>query len=159
MKSKIYIETSVISYLTARPGRDVVALGRQEVTRHWWETQRQRFSLLVSPVVIEEARQGDAGLARSRMDALAGIPSVQVSKEAREIAAALLKDKALPAKAAVDALHIAIAGVSEAQYLLTWNFRHIANAQMRIKIDSVLKRFGINPPLLCTPDQLSGEDS
>ena len=159
MKPKVYIETSVVSYLTARPSRDVVALGRQEVTRHWWETRRQGFSLVISPLVIEEAQQGDAGHARARLEALAGIPSAAVSREARAIASALLKEGALPAKAALDALHIAIAGVHETQYLLTWNFRHIANAQMRLKIETTLRRFDINPPLLCTPDQLLGEDS
>lgn len=114
---------------------------------------------MVSPLVIEEARQGDSGHARARLEALAGITSAAVSPEARTIASALLKEGALPAKAAVDALHIAIAGVYETQYLLTWNFRHIANAQMRLKIETTLRRFNINPPLLCTPDQLLGEDS
>lgn len=159
MKPGVYIETSVVSYLTARPSRDVVALGRQEVTRRWWETRREGFSLVVSPLVIEEAGQGDAGHAQARLEALAGIPSVDVSLEARAIAAALLKERALPAKAALDALHIAIAGLHETQYLLTWNFRHIANAQMRRQIEATLRRFDINPPLLCTPDQLLGEDA
>ncbi len=159
MKPIVYVETSFVSYLTARPSRDVVALGRQEVTRRWWETRRREFSLLISPVVLEEARQGDPDHAKARLLVLANLPVVDISPTARLIASALLKEKALPAKAAVDALHIAIAGASRRQFLLTWNFRHIANAQSRGKIEAILKRFDINPPLLCTPDQLLGEES
>ena len=158
MKPKIYIETSVISYLTSPPRRDVVALGRQEVTRRWWETRRGAFSLVVSPVVLQEAQQGDPGYALARMSAMTGIPVVDISDQARTIAAALIREKALPEKAAVDALHIAIAADAQSQFLLTWNFRHIANAQMRGKIEAILIRSGTRPPLLCTPDQLLGDE-
>ena len=157
MKPRVYIETGVISYLTSPPRRDVVALGRQEVTRRWWEARRSAFSLLVSPVVLEEARQGDPGYALARMNAMTGIPVVEISDQARTIAAALIREKALPQKAAVDALHIAIAADAQSQFLLTWNFRHIANAQMRSKIEAMLIRSGVRPPLLCTPDQLQGD--
>ncbi|MSQ73514.1 MAG: DNA-binding protein [Betaproteobacteria bacterium] len=159
MPHKVYIETSFISYLTAPPSRDVVALGRQEVTRHWWETQRQKYSLLISPVVLEEARQGHPEYSQARLKILTNIPVTDISPMARLIASAILKEKALPQNAAVDALHIAIAGASRVQFLLTWNFRHIANVRMRSKIEAILKRFDIEPPLLCTPDQLSGDDS
>ena len=158
MKPKVYIETSVISYLTSPPRRDVVALGRQEVTRRWWQTMRGRFTLAVSTVVLDEARRGDAGYSLARMNAMAGIPVLDISENARAIAGALLKEKALPANAAVDALHIAIAADCAAQYLLTWNFRHIANAQMRGKIEAILIRSSVRPPLLCTPDQLMGNE-
>ncbi len=158
MKPKIYIETSVISYLTSPPRRDVVALGRQEVTRRWWETRRGRFLLVVSPVVLQEAQQGDPGYALARMNAMISIPVVDISARARTIASALIEEKGLPEKAAVDALHIAIAADCQSQFLLTWNFRHIANAQMRGKIEAILMRVGVRPPFLCTPDQLLGDE-
>ena len=120
---------------------------------------RGRFTLVVSPVVLDEARRGDPGYSLARMNAMAGIPVLDISANARAIAGALLKEKALPANAAVDALHIAIAADCAAQYLLTWNFRHIANAQMRGKIEAILIRSGVRPPLLCTPDQLMGDES
>lgn len=97
----------------------MLALGRQEVTRRWWETKRGSFSLVVSPVVLQEAQQGDAGYALAQMNAMSGIPIVDISDRARTIAAALLKEKALPEKAAVDALHIAIAADAQSQFLLT----------------------------------------
>lgn len=159
MTHKVYVKTSFISYLTSPPSRDVVALGRQVVTRRWWETRRQTFALLILPVVLEEARQGDPEHVQARLQVLANIPVVDISPTARLIASVLLKKKALPAKAAVDALHIAIAAANRTQFLLTWNFRHIANAQMRGKIEAILRGFDIDPPLLCTPDQLLGDKS
>lgn len=120
---------------------------------------RTGFSLMVSPVVLDEARRGDPGYALARMSAMADIPVAKISENARMIAAALLKQKALPAITAIDALHSAIAADCAAQYLLTWNFRHIANAQMRGKIEATLIRSGVRPPFLCTPDQLMGDET
>ncbi len=156
MKSRVYLETSVISYLTAWPSRDLVKAAHQEITREWWST-RARFELYVSQVVIGEAAGGDAEAARLRLQSVAGIPVLAASPEAGLLAERLVAEGSLPAKAAVDALHIAIAVVNGIDYLLTWNCTHIANAAMRHKIDAVCRRSGYESVVLCTPEELMEE--
>jgi hypothetical protein len=107
----VYIETSIVSYLTARPSRDVVTLARQELTREWWNTRRHRHDLFTSDVVIGEAREGDDEAAQRRLQALRGLEELEVTSEAEDLATALLEEGPLPKKAAIDALHIAISAI------------------------------------------------
>lgn len=83
---------------------------------------------------------------------------VEITPEAEALAEALLQGAALPPKAAADALHIAIGATQGVSYLLTWNSAHIANAEKRPMVESVCRRFGYAPPILCTPDELMGEE-
>ena len=116
----VYIEISIVSYLTARPSRDVVTLARQELTREWWNSRRQRHDLFTSNVVVGEASEGDDEAARQRLDALQGIEELETTPEAEDLASALLEKGPLPKKAAVDALHIGISATEGIEYLLTW---------------------------------------
>ena len=156
MKLKVYIETTIPSYLTAWPSRDLIRAAQQQITREWWQT-RDRFDLLVSQLVIEESSGGDPEAAKERVEALAGVPELRISEEATVLAGRLIEGVPLPDKAAVDALHIAVAVVGGVDYLLTWNCKHIANAAMRHRIEAVCRSGGYEPPVICTPVELMEE--
>lgn len=158
MKPTVYIETTVPSYLTAWPSRDLVRAAHQQITREWW-AHRDAFDLYMSRLVVQECQAGDQQAAVDRLAALAGIPLLEQTPEAGELADALLRDVPLPQKAAADALHIATAAVHGMQYLLTWNCTHIANAALRPQIEAVCRAAGFEPPLICTPEELPPEES
>jgi predicted nucleic acid-binding protein len=154
VKAKVYIETTVISYLTARPNRDVVIAGHQKITRDWWRTCRQRFELVASQLVMREASAGDARAAQKRLESLATLTLLEVTEEAVTLAQELLTTGAVPEKATEDALHLAIAVANGVEYLLTWNCKHLANATMRTKIEDVCRSAGYEPVIICTPEEL-----
>ena len=156
MRSKVYLETTIPSYLTAWPSRDLVKAAHQQITREWWQT-RTRFDLYISQVVLREAGGGDVEAARLRLEVVEGIPVLALSPEASALAQQLLQHGPLPAKAAVDALHIGIAAVNGMDYLLTWNCTHIANAAIRYQIETLCRASGYVPPVLCTPEELMEE--
>lgn len=153
----VYIETSIVSYLTARPARDLIAAAWQNATSSWWTTQRLRFELYTSQLVVEEAEQGDHDAARRRLAALSELPHLAITDEVTELAIALLKAGALPNAATGDAMHVALASYHEVDYLLTWNCRHIDNAEMKPLIRSVCINNGYQYPEICTPLELMGD--
>ena len=158
MNKSVYIESSVINYLTARPSRDLVIAGHQAVTAEWWDRHRLRYDVYVSPLVVEEISAGDASAAEERLRAIADIPSLTIAAEAESLAFALLASNAVPANSIRDALHIAIAAVQGIDYLVTWNFRHINNASTRTMVANVVSNSGLVCPVLCSPEELMGED-
>ena len=149
-----YIETSVVSYLTARPSRDVVVAAYQEITREWWRDAADRFDLVASALVVAEAGAGDADAARTRLDVLETLTLLDATAEAEELARSLLDLGMVPRVAAEDATHIAIAVTNGVDFLVTWNFRHIANAAMRSGIEQACRRAGYSPPVICAPNEL-----
>lgn len=156
MKS-VYIETSILSYLTSRPSRDLLAAAHQQVTQEWWERCRPRFEIFVSPLVAQEAKRGDSDASQRRIAVLAGLPVLEIVEEAYELAAAFVAESALPTTAEDDATHIALATVHGMDYLLTWNCRHIDNAETKPVIRSVCATHGYACPEICTPEELMGE--
>ena len=155
VKPSVYVENSVISYLTAWPARNNVRVAaHQELTREWWNTRRGEFDLFASAVVIEEAQDGDAGAAATRLEVVAQLTLLEVTQEARDLAAILLQRTRLPSKATADALHIATATVHGMDYLITWNCKHIANAVIFRSIEAACRENGYEPPVLCTPEEL-----
>ncbi len=150
----MYVESSVVSYLAARPSRDVVVAGNQQVTRDWWETRRSEYELLVSDVVVAECAAGDPAAASERAVFLTELAVLETTEEAQELANALIASLALPKKAALDALHIGVAAANGMDFLLTWNCAHIANASMQPQIYAACIDFGLIPPTICTPLQL-----
>ena len=154
MKPTAYIETSVVSYLTARPSRDVVVAAYQQVTREWWRIASDRFDLVASALVLTEAGAGDAQAAKARLKTLETVTLVEATPDAENLAQRLIDNAAVPPQAADDAAHIAIAVTNGVDFLVTWNFRHIANAAMRIRIERVCKEAGYEPPVICTPNEL-----
>ena len=154
MAERVYIETTIISYLTAWPNRDVVIAGHQQVTHEWWDTRRHQYDLCVSQIVLTEAAGGDSQAAQERLVILQSMPVLETTTAALELAKELIRAGALPMKAAGDALHIAVAATHKVSYLLTWNCRHLANATMRPMIESVCTARGFKAPIIWTPDEL-----
>lgn len=157
MRPTVYVETTIVSYLTARLGRDLVTAAHQQITQEWWAKRRPQFELFVSQFVVQEASIGDAAMAQKRLDELQTIPLLNVNQDVGNLAQRLITDSALPKKAVVDALHIAVATVHGMDYLLTWNCKHIANAEMQSKVAAVCRESGFEPPVICTPEELLGE--
>jgi len=154
---RVYIETSVVSYLVARDSRDSTVLGRQNSTRAWWMSQKSYYELFVSEVVLEEAGRGNPSYASLRVEALDSLPVLAATPQALLLAERLVNLNAVPATAAEDAAHIAIAAVHSMDYLLTWNFRHINQASKRRAIEAVCVVEGFVCPVICSPDALMGE--
>ncbi len=152
MRPRLYLETTIASYLTARSSRDLVTAAHQQITREWWEARRQEFDLFISQMVLDEAEAGDEDAAARRLDMLAPLPLLDFPEEGADLAQALRVD--LPESAAADALHIAIAVINGMDYLLTWNCTHIANAALRSRIAAVCRRRGFEAPIICTPEEL-----
>ncbi|MEN6337128.1 MAG: type II toxin-antitoxin system VapC family toxin [Phycisphaerales bacterium] len=152
----VYLETSIVSYLTAQPARDVVAAARQRLTIEWWDSQRAFFSLVISPLVMAEASRGDSEAALRRLEILRRLPHVDVTPEAISLAKRIVADGAMPKNAADDALHIALAVVHRVDYLLTWNCRHIDNAQNKPRVRRLCHDAGYRFPEICTPEELMG---
>jgi hypothetical protein len=157
MKEIVYIETSFVSLLVSGASRDLTVAGNQQVTRDWWERRRGDFVCLTSQETLVEAARGDAKLAGLRLAALAGLPMVTTTDEAAAMAELFLGTGALPAAARVDALHLAVAALAEADYLLTWNCRHLANAQILRRLEREAAVRGWILPKVCTPLELMGD--
>ncbi len=128
----VYVESSVISYITARPSRDVVVSARQALSMEWWDSKRNQYEVYISELVIEEISSGNPSAAQKRLEIVKNIISLEVTLEAKELAGLLLSEGAVPENSPEDALHIGVAAAQGADYLLTWNFKHINNAYMDI---------------------------
>ena len=157
MNESVYIESSVISYLTARLNRDVVITARQTITENWWENHKSKYEIFISGLVVQEISKGDHEAAEKRLKAIAGIPLLGTSEEAVILAEELLSQGAVPPNSEEDALHISIAAASGINFLLTWNFRHINNAHTKTIITSVVEGRGFICPILCSPEELGAE--
>lgn len=154
MKPKVYVESSVISYLTARPSNDLIKAARQAITEAWWSENPGYFSVFVSELVEEEIAQGHPEAAARRMAITANIKNLSITEEARSIAEHLLSVQAVPARNEEDALHIGIAAANGIDFLLTWNFKHINNACTKAAIRRVIEELGYQCPELCSPEEL-----
>ena len=157
MPSRAYVETSVISYLAARPSRDLVTAARQQMTHEWWRRRRPHFEVYISQLVLDEAGVGDPTAAARRAEFVVGLPLLDITPAVVVFARRLLAVVGLPPQAAADALHIATAAAHGIEYLLTWNSAHIANAEYRPRVERACRAQGYEAPVLCTPDELMGE--
>lgn len=155
MKPRVYVETSVISYLTARPSRDPVNAARQLQAKALWDAQ-DRFDLVISPAVLDEALRGSPAQAALRHQVIALLPVLSLSNEASYLAQLLIERKALPSKALADAVHIAIATTHKISVVASFNFRHLAGVFARAKIELTLRQLGYHPPHIATPEEILG---
>ncbi len=153
MPPRVYLETSVVSYLAARPSRDVVVAGHQRTTLEWWRA-RNRFELVISQSVLDEAGAGDPELAQERLSLLRDLPILDVTESAVALAESLIETAIIPRIAAEDALHVSLAITHGVDYLVTWNCRHIANAVIRPRIERAARDAGLLPTIICTPEEL-----
>ena len=152
----VYIETSIVSCLTARPTNNLLVAAWQKGTVDWWDTQRPRFDLCTSDVTLEEPGRGDPKAAERRLEALSGVSVLPITEAVVGLSKALLQGRALRTKALDDALHIAVSAVHDVDYLLTWNFRHLDNAETKPIIRSVCATQGYTSAEICTPQELMG---
>ena len=156
MKPHVYLETSVISYLAARPNRDLIVAAHQQVTHEWWTSRRADFRLVTSRYVFEESSQGDPTAAQERLAYLQLCPALTDTPAVEALARKLVARGALPPKAFLDALHVAAAAVAGVEYLLTWNCKHIANVEILPLIESVCRSEKLSSPRISTPLELLG---
>jgi len=154
MKSRLYLETIIPSYLVARRSRDLRLAADQETTEEWWESRRQDFELFISQTVVREVSRGDANFAAARLDHLRGLPLLPRTATASALIAHLLADGIIPPAAEDDAVHIGLAAAHGMEYLLTWNCRHINNHHLRTRIERACGAFGLACPDICTPAEL-----
>jgi hypothetical protein len=157
IKPSVYIETTVVSYLTSRASADDILGGRQQATRQLWEDHSDNFEFIVSDIVITEIRQGDEIAAQRRIDALTGLTVLDLSPQASALALELITAGAVPPHSLPDAQHIAIAVVNGIEHLTSWNYKHIVNETKRQHIDQVCRAAGYQPTILCTPAELIEE--
>lgn len=153
----IYIETTVVSYLVANPSRDSILAAHQQLTRQWWQNQRQRYKCVTSEEVLREAALGDQEMIRRRAEALAGMTVFLVHDEARNLGREILAEKILPPAAASDALHAAVASLNQVNILLTWNCRHLANPRLLRRLREFMARRTLLLPEICTPIELGAQ--
>ena len=157
MKAKAYIETTVISYLAAQTSRDLIVAGHQESTHKWWRERRRDFDLFCSQLVVQEASAGDSRAAARRLRLLRGVPVLVATEAIGELARQLTRSGGIPREAPEDAVHVAFAVIHGMDYLVTWNCRHIANAEIRNNLSATCSMAGYQLPVICTPEELLGE--
>ena len=155
-RTSVYIETSIVSYLTARPTNDLLAAARKAITVDWWEKQKSRFNLYTSDLSVLEAGRGNPEAASRRLGVLSTIHKLEITSPVIALANALLEERALPAKAQDDAVHIVASSVHGMDYLMTWNCRHIDNAETKPIMRRICAVHGYTSPEICTPEELMG---
>lgn len=151
---RVYVETTIPSYLTAKPTDNLIAGARQLITQRWWESEGNRFQLFVSDIVYLECSQGDKDAATRRLAVIADLPTLAIDEEAIELGQALFDALDIPEKARDDALHIAVACRHKVDYLLSWNFKHIVNASTTRKLCHFINKTDYPLPQICTPEEL-----
>ncbi len=156
MKPLVYVETSVISYLAARPSKELISAARQSITHDWWDSNRFSYDICISALVEEEISEGNSEAVERRLSLVVTLPSAAISDIAISLAEKLIAGAAIPAGSEEDALHIGIAAAHAADYLLTWNFKHINNAEMKSKIIKIIEKEGFVCPQICSPEELGG---
>jgi hypothetical protein len=152
----VYLETTFISYLVARPSRDLLVAAHQQLTHEWWDTRRSGFECSVSQVVFEEASAGDPAEIQERLAIIAGLPTLPPTEAAELLTQAIMDAGIIPPRALPDAAHVAVSAVHGIDYLLTWNCKHLANAQIARRIARVCEKLGHRMPIICTPEELMG---
>ena len=154
----IYMETTVVGHLAGRIHRDPLVAARQQATRNWWRDEASKYTVLISQLVLDECSDGDPEAAAERLEVIKDLDLIDASDEVDALAGSLIVGHAVPASEPRDAFHIAISAVNGINYLLTWNFKHIANASLRGRIEQVCRDAGFDPPVICTPEELMGND-
>jgi predicted nucleic acid-binding protein len=156
MSPSVYVESTVVSYHASRKSRDLVVGARQLVTDRWWNSRLSGFAVYISQVVLEEIARGDSAAASRRLAAVEGFAVLRLTDEALALAQELLRRKAVPREYPEDAAHIAVASAHGMDYLVTWNFTHINNAERKHAIERIVTSHGLEPPVICSPEELMG---
>lgn len=156
MAKRVYLETTITSYLAAWPSRDLIQAAHQQITHDWWRHARHDYDLCISQIVLDEATSGDPDAAERRMRYLEGLRLLELTPHVIDLATAIMDSGLLPPRASRDAVHIAVTVVHNVEILLTWNCRHIANATIMKELGVVVADAGYELPVICTPEELLG---
>ena len=154
MKPSVYIETTIISYLTAKPSRDLIIAAHQQITTEWWTDVRPQVDCYISPFLIDEASRGDATYAQKRLDEIVDFTVLEVNEEIENLAQQYFAALQIPEKAKIDAFHLAVAAWHKMDYLLSWNCKHIASGRVQKMMQEINARLGVHTPVVCTPEEL-----
>ena len=158
MKPRVYVETSVISYLTARPSSNILLLARQQFTRELWDLQPSHFEACLSPLVLDEASRGDPTVAANRLQVCHALPELEITGSAKTFAQQLVDVGAVPPPTEPeDALHIALATMHAMDYIASWNFAHLVGPVARFKLLNTISALGHKPPIIATPEEIFEE--
>jgi hypothetical protein len=154
VKPTVYLETTIVSYLTARPSRDLIVAAHQQVTAEWWETVRPNTKCFVSSFVIQEVSRGEEAAAQRRLSSISGFPVLDLNEPIRELAEKYFTAIDIPEKARIDAFHLAVAVWHRIDYVLSWNCKHIASGRVRRTLHGINDELRITTPVICTPEEL-----
>ena len=131
-------------------------MARREWTRQWWSDAAERYELVTSPAVLDELAGGPPERSRSGWPSFDNLPLLPVEAAISEIVQAYLRHQVMPTDPAGDALHLALASYHKCDFLVTWNCRHLANANKIGHIRRVNTMLGLFVPALVTPLELVG---
>ncbi len=154
MKPTLYIETTIPSYLKAKQSRDIIQTARQQITSEWWDNRLNDFDIYISQIVIDEAGEGDSVASAKRMEMIREFSLLEITEQVINLAEKIIIEKIIPEKAVRDALHIAVATFHEMSFLLSWNCKHIANAEIIKRLRKTVADEGFELPVICTPEEL-----
>ena len=154
MKPSVYVETTIISYLTSRPSRDLIVAAHQQITADWWENVRSQVECYISPFVIQEVSRGDEEMVKRRLEATQGMSVLALNGDIQKLAEEYVAAIKLPERAKLDAFHLAVAAWYRVDYVLSWNCKHIASGRVQKLLQSVNDTLNIHTPILCTPEEL-----
>ena len=154
MKQSVYLETTIISYLVARPSRDLIVAGHQQITIEWWEKVSFKFQCYVSEAVIEESEKGDIEVSKKRLDLISDFQVLAVNEEIKKIASIFFEHLRIPEKSRLDSFHLATACWYKMDYLLSWNCKHIVSGSVRKLLNEINEELKIYIPIICTPEEL-----
>ena len=154
-KLSVYLETSVISYLTSKPSQNIVTLANQQVTRQWWEKERNLYDLFISGSVLDEISQGDAKASSSRLEKVKEIKVLSIDNQVQELSNLFIESRLIPPKSYEDALHLSYTIVQKIDILLTWNCKHLANLEILRMLQNICNPLNLTLPDICTPYMLT----
>ncbi len=154
MKRTVYVETTVVSYLTARPSRDLLIAAHQEATHELWAKLLSDYTTYVSALVYQEAARGDQDQATKRQEAIRPFQTLATTDEAQVLADAIIAGKGIPSEYPEDALHVALASVNGVEVIVTWNFAHLNNPFTRMIVRQIVENAGYECPEICSPEEL-----
>lgn len=154
MKPSVYIETTIISYLTAKPSRDLIIAAHQQITIEWWADVRPQVECYVSPFLLDEASRGDGTYSQRRLEKVIDFTVLEVNEQIENLARHYFAALQIPEKAKIDAFHLATASWHKMDYVLSWNCKHIASGRVRKMLQEVNSRLNVHTPVVCTPEEL-----
>ncbi len=156
-RPRVYVETTIPSFY-CEVRSDPEAVARKNWTQHWWDFKRAAYDLVTSVAVLDELAYGDYAAKEQALSLIGNLPLVTIETPVLEIVETYIRRSVMPADPVGDALHLALASYHKCDFLLTWNCRHLANANKFRHIQRVNSILGLYVPDIVTPLQLLGEE-